>query len=105
MKDLTINYEKHIQVNDSKLENIIETLIRFSTDEKQNSFKRILSGELKGSYAHYNHYRKKLTQLEDLVELSNKLKQEMAEEIKEVKVAEPKQKISVDLEVDTSIKI
>ena len=28
----------------------------------------------------------------------------MAEEIKEVKVAEPKQKISVDLEVDTSIK-
>ena len=28
----------------------------------------------------------------------------MAEEIKDVKVAEPKQKISVDLEVDTSIK-
>ena len=28
----------------------------------------------------------------------------MVEEIKEVKVAEPKQKISVDLEVDTSIK-
>ena len=28
----------------------------------------------------------------------------MAEEIKEIKIAEPKQKISVDLEVDTSIK-
>ena len=28
----------------------------------------------------------------------------MAEEVKEVKIAEPKQKISVDLEVDTSIK-
>ena len=28
----------------------------------------------------------------------------MSEEIKDVKVAEPKQKISVDLEVDTSIK-
>ena len=28
----------------------------------------------------------------------------MAEEIKDIKVAEPKQKISVDLEVDTSIK-
>jgi len=28
----------------------------------------------------------------------------MAEEIKDVKVAEPKQKISVDLEVDTSVK-
>ena len=28
----------------------------------------------------------------------------MAEEIKEIKIAEPKQKISVDLEIDTSIK-
>ncbi len=28
----------------------------------------------------------------------------MSEEIKEVKIAEPKQKIQVDLEVDTSIK-
>jgi hypothetical protein len=28
----------------------------------------------------------------------------MAEEIKEIKIAEPKQKISVDLEIDTSMK-